>query len=114
MYITLTGLINSIVPSSGPWSILRKSLSYIVKLAPILWWALPSGQWAVCPQVLRTLLQDGSLAYNQSYGTARLLTTCAIGAYYSLSLFFRKLLSSSPAVVLENESYDLMIGTHFL
>ncbi|KAJ9079724.1 hypothetical protein DSO57_1032519 [Entomophthora muscae] len=43
MYITLTGLIDSMVPSSRPWAILGKSLSYIVKLAPILWWALPSG-----------------------------------------------------------------------
>ncbi|KAJ9077261.1 hypothetical protein DSO57_1018493 [Entomophthora muscae] len=31
------------VPFNGPWAILGKSLSYIVKLAPILWWALPSG-----------------------------------------------------------------------
>ncbi|KAJ9085524.1 hypothetical protein DSO57_1012985 [Entomophthora muscae] len=36
MYITLTSLINSMVPSSRPWAILGKSLSYIVKLAPIL------------------------------------------------------------------------------
>ncbi|KAJ9083361.1 hypothetical protein DSO57_1035442 [Entomophthora muscae] len=43
MYITLTSLIDSMVPTSRPWDILRKSLSYIVKLAPILWWALPSG-----------------------------------------------------------------------
>ncbi|KAJ9064914.1 hypothetical protein DSO57_1025440 [Entomophthora muscae] len=43
MYITLTGLIDSMVPTSGPWAILGKLLSYIVKLAPILWWALPSG-----------------------------------------------------------------------
>ncbi|KAJ9075299.1 hypothetical protein DSO57_1037442 [Entomophthora muscae] len=43
MYITLTGLIDSMVPTSGPWAILGKLLSYIVKLAPILWWALPAG-----------------------------------------------------------------------
>ncbi|KAJ9070787.1 hypothetical protein DSO57_1004037 [Entomophthora muscae] len=43
MYITLTGLIDSMVPTSGPWAVLEKSLSYIVKLAPILWWALPAG-----------------------------------------------------------------------
>ncbi|KAJ9064560.1 hypothetical protein DSO57_1029340 [Entomophthora muscae] len=50
LYITLTGLIDSIVPSSGPWAILRRSLLYIVKLAPILWWALSSGP-AGCPPV---------------------------------------------------------------
>ncbi|KAJ9076659.1 hypothetical protein DSO57_1023987 [Entomophthora muscae] len=43
LYITLMGLIDSMVPSSGPWAILERSLSYIVKLAPILWWALSSG-----------------------------------------------------------------------
>ncbi|KAJ9083822.1 hypothetical protein DSO57_1030896 [Entomophthora muscae] len=48
MYITLTGLIDSMVPTSRPWAILGKLLSYIVKLAPILWWALPSGP-AGCP-----------------------------------------------------------------
>ncbi|KAJ9066579.1 hypothetical protein DSO57_1008215 [Entomophthora muscae] len=43
MYITLTGLIDSMVPVSGPWAVLGKLISYIVKLAPILWWALPAG-----------------------------------------------------------------------
>ncbi|KAJ9070577.1 hypothetical protein DSO57_1006627 [Entomophthora muscae] len=43
MYITLTGLIDSMVPTSGPWAALGKLLSYIVKLAQILWWALPAG-----------------------------------------------------------------------
>ncbi|KAJ9057048.1 hypothetical protein DSO57_1026175 [Entomophthora muscae] len=43
MYITLTGLIDLMVPASRPWALLGKLLSYIVKLAPILWWALPAG-----------------------------------------------------------------------
>ncbi|KAJ9072526.1 hypothetical protein DSO57_1026558 [Entomophthora muscae] len=43
MYITLTGLINSMVSSRGPWALLGKLLLYIVKLAPILKWALPEG-----------------------------------------------------------------------
>ncbi|KAJ9090547.1 hypothetical protein DSO57_1001515 [Entomophthora muscae] len=42
LYITLTGLVDSMVPNSGPWSLLRQSASYIIKLAPILWWALPA------------------------------------------------------------------------
>ncbi|KAJ9083628.1 hypothetical protein DSO57_1032829 [Entomophthora muscae] len=37
------GLIDLMVPASGPWYLLGKLLSYIVKLAPILWWALPAG-----------------------------------------------------------------------
>ncbi|KAJ9052518.1 hypothetical protein DSO57_1033347 [Entomophthora muscae] len=43
LYITLTGLVDSMVPNSGPWSLLGRSVSYIIKLAPILWWALPAG-----------------------------------------------------------------------
>ncbi|KAJ9069919.1 hypothetical protein DSO57_1013632 [Entomophthora muscae] len=42
MYITLTGLIDFMVPASRLWALLGKSLSYIVKLALILWWALPA------------------------------------------------------------------------
>ncbi|KAJ9085881.1 hypothetical protein DSO57_1009721 [Entomophthora muscae] len=49
MYITLTGLIDSMMPTSGPWAILGKLLSYIVKLAPILWWALPAGPAGCLP-----------------------------------------------------------------
>ncbi|KAJ9085963.1 hypothetical protein DSO57_1009013 [Entomophthora muscae] len=49
MYITLTGLVDSMVPSNSPWAILDKSLSYIVNLAPILWWALPSGPVGCLP-----------------------------------------------------------------
>ncbi|KAJ9087516.1 hypothetical protein DSO57_1032541 [Entomophthora muscae] len=43
LYITLMGMINTIFPNSGPFSFLGQSVSYIIKLAPILWWALPSG-----------------------------------------------------------------------
>ncbi|KAJ9075866.1 hypothetical protein DSO57_1031590 [Entomophthora muscae] len=50
LYITLTSLVDSVVPNSGPWSILRQSVSYIIKLAPILWWALPAGSTAPHPK----------------------------------------------------------------
>ncbi|KAJ9070609.1 hypothetical protein DSO57_1006024 [Entomophthora muscae] len=43
LYITLKGSVDSVVPNSGPWSLLGRSLYYIIKLAPILWWALPAG-----------------------------------------------------------------------
>ncbi|KAJ9062227.1 hypothetical protein DSO57_1012896 [Entomophthora muscae] len=42
VYITLTGVIDTIVPAAGPWLWLGKSMSYLIKLAPILWWALPT------------------------------------------------------------------------
>ncbi|KAJ9074801.1 hypothetical protein DSO57_1002648 [Entomophthora muscae] len=51
IYITLTGLVDSMVPNSGPWSLLGQSVSYIIKLAPILWWALPAGSAAPHPEL---------------------------------------------------------------
>ncbi|KAJ9078115.1 hypothetical protein DSO57_1010047 [Entomophthora muscae] len=56
MYITLTGLIDSMVPASRPWALLGKLLSYIVKLAPILWWALPAGPTGRLPVSSQELL----------------------------------------------------------
>ncbi|KAJ9077727.1 hypothetical protein DSO57_1013992 [Entomophthora muscae] len=37
------------VPANGPWALLGKYLSYIVKLAPFLWWALPTGPAGCLP-----------------------------------------------------------------
>ena len=54
------------------------------------------------------------LAYTQSYGTAELSTTRAIGAYSALPLRFGNLLLAAPAVVLKNETYNLLVGTQFL
>ena len=54
------------------------------------------------------------LTYYKTYGTDGLATTHVIGAYSSLPLWFGKLLLLSLAVVLENDSYDLLIGTQFL
>ncbi|KAJ9056021.1 hypothetical protein DSO57_1037396 [Entomophthora muscae] len=48
-YLTLAGLVNSMVPTNRPWALLRKLFSYIVKLAPILWWALSSGPVGCLP-----------------------------------------------------------------
>ncbi|KAJ9050870.1 hypothetical protein DSO57_1010209 [Entomophthora muscae] len=41
LYITLTGLMDSTVLNTGLWSLMGQYLSYVIKLAPILWWALP-------------------------------------------------------------------------
>ncbi|KAJ9065885.1 hypothetical protein DSO57_1015121 [Entomophthora muscae] len=43
MSTQLFGMVDSMVPTSGPWSLLGRSMSYIIKLAPILWWALSAG-----------------------------------------------------------------------
>ncbi|KAJ9063102.1 hypothetical protein DSO57_1003631 [Entomophthora muscae] len=50
LYIPLTGTVDTMAPKSGLWSLLRQSVSYIIKLAPILWWALPSGPVVFCPE----------------------------------------------------------------
>ncbi|KAJ9082889.1 hypothetical protein DSO57_1000191 [Entomophthora muscae] len=50
LYITLTGMVDTMVPNSGHWYFLGGSLSYIIKLAPILWWALSSGPAIFCPK----------------------------------------------------------------
>ncbi|KAJ9049224.1 hypothetical protein DSO57_1026825 [Entomophthora muscae] len=42
VYITLTGVIDTIIPAAGLWSWVGKSMPYLIKLAPILWWALPA------------------------------------------------------------------------
>ncbi|KAJ9086771.1 hypothetical protein DSO57_1000397 [Entomophthora muscae] len=42
VYINLTGVIDTIIPAAGPWLWVGKSMSYLIKLVPILWWALPT------------------------------------------------------------------------
>ncbi|KAJ9077296.1 hypothetical protein DSO57_1018103 [Entomophthora muscae] len=39
LYLTLTELIDSALLAAGPWA--GKALSYLVKLSPIIWWAMP-------------------------------------------------------------------------
>ncbi|KAJ9053440.1 hypothetical protein DSO57_1024186 [Entomophthora muscae] len=42
VYITLTGVVDTIVPAAGLWSWVRNFAFYLLKLAPLLWWALPA------------------------------------------------------------------------
>ncbi|KAJ9049463.1 hypothetical protein DSO57_1024168 [Entomophthora muscae] len=59
VYITLTGVIDTIIPAAGPWSWVGKSASYLLKLAPLLWWALPAKNLAqVTPENNRLAAQD--------------------------------------------------------
>ncbi|KAJ9060942.1 hypothetical protein DSO57_1025574 [Entomophthora muscae] len=54
LYITLTAMIDTMVPNSGPWSLLGQSVFYIIKLSPILWWTLPSGLTVFQPKPTNT------------------------------------------------------------
>ncbi|KAJ9074881.1 hypothetical protein DSO57_1001868 [Entomophthora muscae] len=59
VYITLTGVVDTIAPAAGPWSWVGKSASYLLKLAPLLWWALPAKTLAqVTPRNGRPAAQD--------------------------------------------------------
>ncbi|KAJ9060632.1 hypothetical protein DSO57_1028766 [Entomophthora muscae] len=42
VYITFTEVIDTIIPTAGLWSWVEKSVSYLFKLDPLLWWALPT------------------------------------------------------------------------
>ncbi|KAJ9080906.1 hypothetical protein DSO57_1019987 [Entomophthora muscae] len=68
----------------------------------------------VSSKLMKKLKLAPDLNYTQLYGTAGMAQTQAIGAYSSLPMRFGKLLIASPAVVLENKSYDLLVGTQFL
>ncbi|KAJ9080788.1 hypothetical protein DSO57_1021193 [Entomophthora muscae] len=62
VYITLTGVIDTIVPVAGLWSWVGKSVSYLFKLAPLLWWALPNKTLAqVTPETTGQPPETGSL-----------------------------------------------------
>ncbi|KAJ9059982.1 hypothetical protein DSO57_1035762 [Entomophthora muscae] len=59
VYITLTGVIDTIILAAGPWSWVGKSFSYLFKLAPLLWWALPAKHLAqVTPETNGLPAQD--------------------------------------------------------
>ncbi|KAJ9089032.1 hypothetical protein DSO57_1012414 [Entomophthora muscae] len=59
VYITLTGVVDTIVPVAGPWSWVGKSASYLLKLDTLLWWALPAKTLAqVTPKNSRPAARD--------------------------------------------------------
>ncbi|KAJ9081742.1 hypothetical protein DSO57_1011336 [Entomophthora muscae] len=59
VYIILTGVVDTIVPVAGPWSWVGKSASYLLNLAPLLWWALPAKTLTqVTPRNSRPATQD--------------------------------------------------------
>ncbi|KAJ9068792.1 hypothetical protein DSO57_1025072 [Entomophthora muscae] len=59
VYITLTGVIDTIILAAGLWSWVGKSASYLLKLAPLLWQTLPTKNLAqVTPENNRPVAQD--------------------------------------------------------
>ncbi|KAJ9057202.1 hypothetical protein DSO57_1024857 [Entomophthora muscae] len=45
VYITLTGVIDTIIQAASPWSWVEKSFSYLFKLAPLLCGLYPQKSW---------------------------------------------------------------------
>ena len=54
------------------------------------------------------------LPFNKTYSTAGLNLTTAVGAYLLLPMRFEKFVVLAPAIVLPNDSYNILIGTQFL
>ncbi|KAJ9083341.1 hypothetical protein DSO57_1035607 [Entomophthora muscae] len=73
VYITLTGVIDTIVPA-GLWLWVGKSMSYLIKLASIFWWALPT-------QSATRQFPNASKLVNQGWFPDRLLIGCYIAAH---------------------------------
>ncbi|KAJ9075819.1 hypothetical protein DSO57_1032055 [Entomophthora muscae] len=62
VYITLTGMVDTIIPAAGLWSWVGKYASYLLKLAPLLWWALPAKpRPKLPPETAGQLPKTGSL-----------------------------------------------------
>ena len=96
----------------------RKDCTYIdmmvhkVKVRAIIDSGAPGN--IVSSRLVKKLKLAPDLDYQEVFGTAGPLTTKAMGAYSSLPLRFGKLIVTAPAIVLENSSYDILIGTGFL
>ncbi|KAJ9086640.1 hypothetical protein DSO57_1001920 [Entomophthora muscae] len=59
VYITLTGVIDTIILAAGLWSWVGKPISYLFKLASFLWWALSAkNQAQVTPENNGPAAQD--------------------------------------------------------
>ncbi|KAJ9069173.1 hypothetical protein DSO57_1021316 [Entomophthora muscae] len=65
-------------------------------------------------KIISSRLLALELDYQEVFGTAGPLTTKAVGSYSSLPLQFGKLIVITPAIVLKNGSYDILIGTRFM
>ncbi|KAJ9051935.1 hypothetical protein DSO57_1039156, partial [Entomophthora muscae] len=98
VYITLTGVIDTIILAAGPWSWVRKSVSYLFKLALLLWWALPAKNLAwVIPGNNRPAAQDWIPDSTTGAAAAQKRTITAFAVIVMSSLPC-PLLSNSPSL----------------
>lgn len=79
----------AILDTGEPENIFSTKLINLIKLAPVV-------------------------NYNHSFGTVGPNVTCAVRAYNALILRFGKSILQSPAIVLNNDNYDILISTRFM
>ncbi|KAJ9088633.1 hypothetical protein DSO57_1021113 [Entomophthora muscae] len=68
----------------------------------------------ISSRLVRRLRFLPDISYAESFFTAGVESIKSNGAYSSVPLRFGELVVTYPAVVLESESYDMLIGTDFL
>ncbi|KAJ9051491.1 DNA damage-inducible protein 1 [Entomophthora muscae] len=68
----------------------------------------------ISSRLVRRLGFLSDISYAESFFTADIESIKSNGAYSSVPLRFGELVVNYPAVVLESESYDMLIGTDFL
>ena len=68
----------------------------------------------VSTKLMNSIKLAPDVDYKKSFGTAGPNVTWAVGAYSALTLRFGKTILQSPAIVLNNNNYDILIGTSFM
>ena len=68
----------------------------------------------VSSKLVKAMKISPDLPFNKVFGTAGPNTTQAQGAYSGLTLKIGRLMIQTPAIVLKNESYDILLGSSFL
>ncbi|KAJ9070570.1 hypothetical protein DSO57_1006620 [Entomophthora muscae] len=104
VYITLTGVIDTIILTAVPWSWVGKSVSYLFKLAPLLWWALPAKNLAqVTPEKNELAAQDWipDTPFNSLKFIFLLWAFCVLNSYRQANVNFK-----TPEPTPTNESED--------
>ncbi|KAJ9073783.1 hypothetical protein DSO57_1012774 [Entomophthora muscae] len=114
VYITLTGVIDTIIPAAGLWSWVEKSAYYLFKLAPLLWWALPAKTLdQVTPENGGPAAQDWIPDIGGSFHVAKLLGKMNYDGKRLEAHIKRKMFISSDFAGIFQELYTLEKGSTF-
>ncbi|KAJ9048892.1 hypothetical protein DSO57_1030055 [Entomophthora muscae] len=110
--------IHKVTKITSPYYGEQHNCTYIELVVHKLWVRaiLDSGALGniVSTNIVKKLKLAPDLDYNEKFGRTGPDKTKALRAYSSLPLCFGKLVVTAPAIVLHNESYDILIGTSFM